>query len=119
MFIPMSQDEGMPTQTRHSRELASRVERAIRDFQRDHPELTDDEIRAALASTARLAPGQNRRLPVRRRVGLVAGATGAVLAGGFALVNERSGGGQLAWLVAAGALLVAAIVVALLVAARR
>lgn len=82
IFIPMPQQT--TTQTRHSRELSRRFDQVVRDYQRDHPELTDAEIRAALAHSAATSddgdtPGANRRIAV---LGIAAalGVAGAVVA---------------------------------------
>ena len=37
-----------PPQTPYSRELARRIEQQVRDYKREHPDLTADEVRAAL-----------------------------------------------------------------------
>ena len=81
---------GLPPlhQTRHSRELARRVEQAVRDYQRDNPDVTESEVRTALLQSA---PGGDAPEVMRRKrmMGLVV----AVLMGGvFALVASTGGG---------------------------
>lgn len=68
-------------ETRHSRELNRRVEEAIRDYRRDHPELTEADVRTALMQST---PGGEPGYIVRRRkaaaVGVAAAAVGAFTA---------------------------------------
>jgi hypothetical protein len=66
--------------TRHSRELGKRVEQLIRDYQREHPELTDDEIRAALAQSSLTSDDDAQALQQRRKL-VVTVAVGLAVAG--------------------------------------
>ncbi len=90
IFIPMQQQ--VAPQTRNSRELGRRVEQVVRDFQRDHPELTDAEIRTALAQSVATTDdpettGRNRRIAVVSTAAAL-GIAGAILAS-----TQSSGGG--------------------------
>jgi len=105
-------------QTRHSRELSKRVEQLVRDFQRDHPELTEDEVRAALMASA---PAGDAPEVVRRKrafaVGMVAATVGAFVA-------VASNSGELAirgvtWQIVGAVLAVCAVVIAAVVLVRR
>ena len=80
---------GLPPlqQTSNSRELGRRVEQVIRDFQRDHPEMTEAEVRAALVhSTPGDAPEIVRR---KRALGIAIAMLGA---GVFTFMASTGGG---------------------------
>jgi hypothetical protein len=126
IHTPIIVPDSAPTQTRHSRELGKRVDQVIHEFRREYPELTDDEIRAALdqATPAGAAPrrGAGRRRPA---VAAMAGVA-AALAAGIAVAFDGSGGGGTAGdsgsgisLIVAGTIAAAVVVVALIVASRR
>ncbi|HEX9564417.1 MAG TPA: hypothetical protein VF981_10620 [Gemmatimonadaceae bacterium] len=122
IFIPMGGDEATPTQTRHSRELGNRVEQVIRDFQREHPELTDDEIRAALAGSSLVT--RHRRQPGgrSRQVALLAGVAAAlvgVVAGALGDSAGDGAGGSLPWMLFGGLAAAVVVLVAVLRIARR
>jgi hypothetical protein len=75
-------------QTRHSRELARRVEQAVRDYQRDNPDVTESDVRTALLQSA---PGGDPPEVMRRK--RMIGVAAAVVAGGvFALIASTGGG---------------------------
>lgn len=84
-------------QTRNSRELGRRVEQAVREYRREHPETTDAEVRAALMQSA--TPGDDEGLISRRRYA----AIGMVVAVGLGVLITslmspgRSGGSQPGW----------------------
>ena len=66
-------------QTRHSSELGRRVEQLVRDYQREHPDVTEGDVRTALAQLTSELPQDNLR---RNRVlGAVLAALGAGLFG--------------------------------------
>ena len=68
-------------ETRHSRELSSRVDDVVRDYRRDNPDVTESDVRTALL---RSAPAGDAPDVVRRRravgVGIAAAAVGAFTA---------------------------------------
>jgi hypothetical protein len=103
-------------ETRNSRELNRRVEEAIRDYRRDHPEITEAEVRTALVqSTPGGAPG------VVRRKRVVAAAIAAASVGAF--TATASAGGSFTrptWIMIGGIVAaVAAIAIAILRIAQR
>jgi hypothetical protein len=104
-------------QTRHSRELNKQVDDVVRDYRRNHPDVTDGEVRAALlrSSPAGELPGVARRK-------MVAGvAVGAAMAGAFAAM-ARSGGtfaGATGWMIGGIVVAVLAIAIAVLRIAQR
>lgn len=75
------------TETRHSRELAKRVDDVIRDYRRDHPDLTEADVRTALL---RSAPGGDAPDVVRRRR-IVTGAVMAAAVGAFTATASAGG----------------------------
>ena len=81
---------GLPPlhQTRHARELARRVEQAVRDYQRDNPDVTESEVRTALLQSA--AGGESLEGMRRKRVLRIVVAV--LMAGVFALVASTGGG---------------------------
>lgn len=82
---------GLPPlhQTRHSRELARRVEQAVRDYQRDNPDVTESDVRTALLQSA---PGGDSPEVTRRK--RVMGIVVAVLIGGVVALVASTGGGR-------------------------
>ena len=80
---------GLPPlqQTRHSRELGRRVEQLVRDYQRENPEVTEGDVRTALAqlTSATPSPGDLRR----KR--MLAVAVTALSAGAFAAMAATGG----------------------------
>ena len=112
---------GLPPlqQTSNSRELGRRVEQVIRDFQRDHPEMTEAEVRAALAQST---PGDAPELVRRRKVlGAVIGALTAAAFGVMAATGggTRFGGGTGTWQIMGAVAAVCAVVFILIRLARR
>lgn len=73
---------GLPPmqQTRHSRELGRKVEQLVRDYQREHPDVTEGDVRTALAqlSSGGASPDGLRRKRVL--VGVIGGLTAAAFA---------------------------------------
>ncbi|CAG0931617.1 hypothetical protein PLCT1_01843 [Planctomycetaceae bacterium] len=90
IFIPMQPQAAPPTQ--HSRELGRRVEQVVRDYQRDHPELTDAEIRTALSHSTgtRDDPDAVAR---NRRVALITVAAALGIAGAIVGATQPAAGG--------------------------
>ncbi len=80
---------GLPPlqETRHSRELGRRVEEVVREYQRVHPEMTESEVRAALAHSA---PGDSSDVVRRKR--MLAAAIAAAAAAGFVAMAVTGGG---------------------------
>ena len=76
-----------PPQTRHSRELARRVEQEVRDYKRQHPELTEDEVRSALMQST--PAGDSTDLTRRKRIAAI--AMGVAVAGAFGVMASNSG----------------------------
>jgi hypothetical protein len=105
-------------QTPHSRELARRLEETVRDYHRDHPELTEDEIRAALTQSA---PSGDSRFTARRRrafgVGLSAAMVGAFTA--LASNGGRLPFGRETWTIVAVVATVCVVAIGVVVLARR
>jgi hypothetical protein len=109
-----------PTQaaTRHSRELGKRVEQLVRDYRREHPELTDDEIRAALAQSSLVSDDADQERQQRGKamvaIALALGIAGLVAALVLGRAAETGGGaGSGSWPVVS--IIVAVLVVALAV----
>jgi hypothetical protein len=104
-------------ETRNSRELNRRVEEAIRDYRRDHPEITEAEVRAALMQST---PGSDAPGAMRRKKA-VAVAIAAACVGAF--TATASAGGSFTrptWIMIGGVVAaVAAIAVAILRMAHR
>ena len=74
--------------TRHSREIGRRVEETLRDYQRDNPDVTENDVYAALTL---IANSQSTELTRRRRVLAVAIAVLAM--GAFTFMASTSGKG--------------------------
>jgi hypothetical protein len=77
-----------PPQTPHSRELARRVEQEVRDYKRQHPELTEDEVRSALMQST--PAGDSTNFMVRKRIAAL--VIGAAVAGALGVMASNSGG---------------------------
>jgi hypothetical protein len=77
-----------PPQTPHSRELARRVEQEVRDYKRQHPELTEDEVRSALMQST--PAGDSTNFTRRKRIAAI--AMGAAVAGAFGVMASNSSG---------------------------
>jgi hypothetical protein len=73
--------------TRHSRELAKHVEQLVRDYRRDHPELTEAEIHTALMQSL---PAGASPEAVRRRIAMGIGLAAAVI-GAFVAIASNAG----------------------------
>ena len=76
------------TETRHSRELADRIRRTVRDYQREHPDVADSDVRTALLNTT---PGEVSPDVTRRRK-IVVAAFAAACAVGFTVMASTGGG---------------------------
>lgn len=105
-------------QTRHSRELARRVEQAVRDYQRENPDITESEVRTALLQSA---PGGDFHDQRRRKLVVMAAA---VLVGGtFAMLATTSGRGfetgTAGWRILGAAAAAAGLAIALIRVVRR
>ena len=74
-------------ETRHSRELNRRVDQVVRDYQREHPDMTEAEVRTALMKSA---PGGVPPEAERRRK-IVAAAFMAAVIGAFTAVASAGG----------------------------
>ena len=88
VFVPMMHQQESVRETRHSRELGQRVDDAVREYKRLHPELSDADVRAALLTSLRRSGAQDdtrqRRMVIVLLAALVAAFTGVALNGGFA-----------------------------------
>lgn len=112
---------GLPPlqETTHSRELRRRVEQVVRDYQRDHPAASDDDVRTALTYSAPgVSPGALR---LRRAAGV---AIALLAAGVFTFMASTEGGTRfegntLVWRVLGGAAALAAVAIAAIRLARR
>ena len=86
-------------QTRHSRELARRVEQAVRDYQRDNPDVTESDVRTALLQSA---PGGEPPEALRRKR-MIGIAVAVAATGAFTLMASTGGGrfdvGRSGWLI--------------------
>ena len=111
---------GLPPlqQTTNSRELGRRVEQVIREFQSDHPEMTEAEVRAALAQST---PGDAELVRRRKIFGI---AIGALTVAAFTVMastggGTRSIGGTGSWQIIAAVAAVCAVAFTLIRLARR
>jgi hypothetical protein len=73
-------------ETRHSRELQGRVEKAIREYQREHPDATEADVRIALMKST---PGDAPE--VQRRRTAIAVAIAAAVMGAFTATASSGG----------------------------
>ena len=81
---------GLPPlqQTRHSRELGRRVEQLVRDYQRENPDVTEGDVRTALAQlTSSDAPSAD----ALRRKRVLAGVIAALGVGVFTAMASTGG----------------------------
>ena len=80
-------------QTRHSRELGRRVEQLVRDYQRENPDVTEGDVRTALAqlTSDTSSPDTLRRKRVLAMVmaALTVGAFTAMASTGGALFENN------------------------------
>ena len=81
---------GLPPlqQTRHSRELGKRVEQLVRDYQREHPDVTEGDVRAAFAQLTSSDPPST---DVLRRKRVLAGVVAALAVGAFTAMASTGG----------------------------
>jgi len=118
IIVPVPQQAPPPPPTARSRELGRRIDDLVRDFKRDHPDVTNDELRSALLHSAPAASGPDPR-NARRAIGLLV----AFLASGLAITvlmesrSTRASGG--AWLFIGVAVGVAGLAFAVLQFVRR
>jgi hypothetical protein len=105
-------------ETRHSRELGRRVEQVVRDYQREHPEMTASEVRAALMHSA---PGDSPDVARRKRI--LGVAIAAAVAAGFGAMAATGGGRYAAttpgWQIVGAVAAVAAVAITVIRIARR
>ena len=101
--------------THHSRELGRRVEQAVRDYQRENSDLTDEEIRTALLHSSESY--QDEGALTGRRLRAILTVVAAAVIAGVAVMTEsgtRGGGGSgsedIMWKVVAGVIAALAIV---------
>ena len=74
-------------QTRHSRELGRRVEQLVRDYQREHPDVTEGDVRTALAQLT----SETASPDALRRKRVLAVAVGALTVGAFTAMASTGG----------------------------
>ena len=74
-------------QTRHSRELKKRIDEVVRDYLRDHPDMKEAEVRAALMESA---PAGVSPVVDRRRKAAAVGVA-AALVGAFTATASAGG----------------------------
>lgn len=77
-------------ETRHSRELARRVDQTVRDYQRDNPDVSLSDIRVALMQST---PGGDSPQVLRRKQAL-AMAIGFIGVGVFTFMASTGGTGR-------------------------
>jgi len=94
-------------------ELGQRVTLTVAEFRQKYPDLTDEEIRQALASAAGVATSGGARPAAAR--GAIAAAVAALAVLGAYLFAQHGGGGTAAVRPIAFAVAVAAVVVAIVV----
>jgi hypothetical protein len=106
-------------QTHLSRELEERIGQAIRDYRHVNPDMTDAEVSAAL-SLATSHHGSTRSNAAGRAVAIVAGIVAAFVGAAVAL-GDGTGweGSSPTWIIVAGTVAVAIVLIALLMASRR
>lgn len=106
-------------ETRHSRELARRIDHAVREYQRDNPEVSLSDIRIALMQST--PGGDSTELARRKQVAAI--VAGALAVGAFTAMASTGGrlfeGNSPAWRVVGIAVAVAAVAIALIRIARR
>ena len=80
---------GLPPmqETRHSRELNKRVDDVVREYRRDHPDMTEAEVHTALMKSA--PSGVSPDVARRRRVAAIGVA--AALIGAFTATANAGG----------------------------
>lgn len=80
---------GLPPlqQTRHSRELGRKIEQLVRDYQREHPDVKESDVRAAVSQ---LATGESPETTRRKRI--LGAVMATLLAGAFAAMAASGGG---------------------------
>src|SRR5262245_10554039 len=74
-------------ETRHSREMSRRVDDAIREYRREHPDATEADVRTALVQSA---PSDDSPF-VERRKRFAAVGVAAALVGAFTAVSSSGG----------------------------
>lgn len=106
-------------QTHLSRELEERIGQAIRDYRHVNPDMTDAEVSAAL-SLATSHYGSTRSTAAGRAVAIVVGVVAAGV-GAAAAMKDGTGweGGSPTWIIVAGTVAVAIVLVGVLLARRR
>ena len=88
IFIPMVHQQRTPAPTRYSRELGQRFDETVREFKRQHPDLTDADVRTALATSLKQA-GSPEDEARPRRLAFV-----TLLAIGLAFIGVALSGGN-------------------------
>ena len=88
IFIPMVHQQRTPAPTRYSRELGQRFDETVREFKRQHPDLTDADVRTALATSLKQA-GSPEDEARQRRLAFV-----ALLGTGLAFIGVALSGGN-------------------------
>ena len=80
---------GLPPlqQTRHSRELGRRVEQLVRDYQREHPDVSEGDVRTALAQLSSGEPSVN----LARRKRALGAVIAALMVGAFGAMASTGG----------------------------
>ena len=86
VFVPIIHQPPL-LQTRHSRELGLRFDEAVREYKRQHPDLTDVDVRTALAVSLQKVgspedEARQRKLAIFVLVAIALVFMGVALAGG-------------------------------------
>ena len=116
MFI-MPVPQQAPPPTARSRELGRRINDLVRDFKRDHPDVTDDEVRSALLHTAPTAGANPTN--ARRAIAVLVGIMAAFTAGSMVLGDGSTRAGSGVWMYVGVAIGVVGLVFAVIQFARR
>lgn len=107
-------------QTRHSRELSKQMEQLVREYQRDHPDVKESDVRAAVSQLA--ASGESPETTRRKRV--LGGVIATLLGGAFAVMASTAGGQRfnntsMAWIVLGVVAAVCGVAMAVILTVRR
>ena len=94
IFIPVPQQA--PAPTANSRELGRRIDDVVRDFKRDHPNVTDSEVRSALLHSAPTAGANPTN--ARRAIAVLVGIMAAFTAGSMVLGDGSTRPGSGVWM---------------------
>jgi hypothetical protein len=95
MFVPVVHREHEEPLSARGRDLGERLATAIREFQRQYPGTSDDDLRGALRHAGRTT-GLRPRGKERQALAVIAGLVAAFLGAGLFLRDASSGPGPTA-----------------------